>query len=240
MREKPYIKVHLHLPESLKNIIIAIDGPAASGKSSTAKRVAQQLGYVHVDTGAMYRAIALKALRLGLTATDREAIEAMTLSTTVRLEYDEAKRVHVMLDAADVTEAIRMPDVSKAASAISAIGAVRDLLVREQRAMGASGGIVLDGRDIGTVVFPQAELKIFMVADAYERAVRRAKELEEKGIHADVLALEREIMERDRNDSTRAHSPLKKADDAYVIDTTRLTIEEQTAFILAKAKELLA
>jgi CMP/dCMP kinase len=224
----------------LKNIIIAIDGPAASGKSSTAKRVAQQLGYVHVDTGAMYRAVAVKALQSGINPEDIEAIGRMASMTTVRLVYDEDKKVHVMLDGADVTEAIRMPEISKAASAISAVPAVRELLVREQRAMGVSGGIVLDGRDIGTVVFPNAELKIFMVADAYERAVRRAKELEEKGIHADVLALEREIMERDRNDSTRVHSPLKKADDAYMIDTTRLTIEEQTAFILSKAKELLA
>ncbi len=224
----------------MKNIIIAIDGPAASGKSSTAKRVAQQLGYVHVDTGAMYRAVALKAMQLGVESGDRDAIERMAKTTTVRLEYDDAQKVHVMLDGADVTDAIRMPEVSKAASDISAVPAVRDLLVREQRAMGAQGGIVLDGRDIGTVVFPNAELKIFMIADAYERAVRRAMELEEKGIYADVLALEREIMERDRNDSTRAHSPLKKADDAYVIDTTRLTIEEQTAFILSRAKELLA
>jgi len=221
----------------LKNLIIAIDGPAASGKSSTAKRVAQQLGYVHVDTGAMYRAIALKALRLGITAENVDAINAMTRSTTVRLEFDEEKKLHVMLDDADVSEEIRMPDVSNAASAISAVPAVRELLVREQRAMGAAGGLVLDGRDIGTVVFPNADVKIFMVADAYERAVRRAKELEEKGIHADIYALEREIMERDKNDSTRAHSPLKKADDAFVIDTTRLTIEEQTAFILSKAKE---
>lgn len=188
----------------------------------------------------MYRAVAVKALQSGINPEDIEAIGRMASMTTVRLVYDEDKKVHVMLDGADVTEAIRMPEISKAASAISAVPAVRELLVREQRAMGVSGGIVLDGRDIGTVVFPNAELKIFMVADAYERAVRRAKELEEKGIHADVLALEREIMERDRNDSTRVHSPLKKADDAYMIDTTRLTIEEQTAFILSKAKELLA
>jgi CMP/dCMP kinase len=224
----------------LKKIIIAIDGPAASGKSSTAKRVAQQLGYVHVDTGAMYRAIALKALNLGISAGDIEAIERMAHSTSVHLAYDEADKMHVMLDGTDVSEAIRMPGISNAASAFSAVPAVRELLVREQRAMGAAGGLVLDGRDIGTVVFPNADLKIFMVADPYERAVRRAKELEEKGIDSDILALEREIMERDRNDSTRAISPLKKADDAFVIDTTRLTIEEQAAFILSKAKELLA
>lgn len=220
-------------------MIIAIDGPAASGKSSTAERVAQQLGYVHVDTGAMYRAVALKALQCGIAGGDCEAIERMTVLTTVRLEYDENKNVHVMLDGVDVTDAIRQPDVSKAASSVSAVPAVRDLLVREQRAMGAQGGIVLDGRDIGTVVFPQAELKIFMIADAHERAVRRARELEDKGICADIPALEKEITERDMKDSTREHSPLKKADDAYEIDTTRLTIEQQTTFIVSRARELL-
>jgi cytidylate kinase len=130
-----------------------------------------------------------------------------------------------------------MPDVTQAVSEVSAIPAVRELMVKEQRAMGASGGIVLEGRDIGTVVFPQAELKIFMIADPYERAGRRAKELEAKGIHADVRLLEEEIRKRDRYDSTRTHSPLKKADDAIVLDTTNLTIEEQTSFIVGKAKE---
>ncbi|HLP16185.1 MAG TPA: (d)CMP kinase [Bacteroidota bacterium] len=224
----------------MKKLIIAIDGPAASGKSSTAKRVARELGYIHIDTGAMYRAVALKAIRQGIDAGDIEAIGRMAASTTVRIEYDRIQTPHVLLDGEDVTDSIRLPEVSKAASAISAVPAVRELLVREQRVMGVAGGIVMDGRDIGTVVFPEAELKIFMVADVYERAVRRAMELEEKGIRADILALEREIMERDKNDSTRVHSPLKKADDAIVINTTRLTIEEQTAMILSKVKELLA
>jgi cytidylate kinase len=225
------------ISDALKNIIIAIDGPAASGKSSTAKRVAHELGYIHADTGAMYRAVALKALRLGIAPGDADAVAAMTKTTAVRLEHDNDERLRVMLDGEDVTDAIRLPDVTRTVSEVSAIPAVRELMVREQRAMGSSGGIVLEGRDIGTVVFPHAELKIFMIADPRERAVRRAKELEEKGIHADVQVLEQEIRERDAYDSSRAHSPLKKAEDAIVLDTTHLTIEEQTAYIVCRAKE---
>lgn len=185
----------------------------------------------------MYRAVALKALRLGIAPGDTGSIEAMTKTTSVGLEPADREQLRVMLDGEDVTEAIRMPEVTRSVSEVSAIPAVRELMVKEQRAMGALGGIVLDGRDIGTVVFPHADLKIFMIADPHERAQRRAKELEEKGIHADVELLEKEIRERDRYDSSRTHSPLKKADDAIVLDTTNLTIEEQTAFIVCRAKE---
>jgi cytidylate kinase len=222
----------------LKRIIIAIDGPAASGKSTTAKRVAAQLGYLHIDTGAMYRAMALKVLRNNIRPNDTEQVAALAEHTTVRLVPSNGK-VNVVLDGQEVSDEIRLPAVTNMVSPVSTVSAVRTLMVKEQRAMGNDGGIVLEGRDIGTVVFPGAELKIFMVADARERAVRRRKELDEKGVAISIDALEQEILDRDKIDSERAVSPLRKADDAIEVNTTHMTIDEQVEFIVAKANAII-
>lgn len=222
----------------MKRIIIAIDGPAASGKSTTAKRVAAQLGYLHIDTGAMYRAMALKVLRNNIRPNDTEQVAALAEHTTVRLVPSNGK-VNVVLDGQEVSDEIRLPAVTNMVSPVSTVSAVRTLMVKEQRAMGNDGGIVLEGRDIGTVVFPGAELKIFMVADARERAVRRRKELDEKGVAISIDALEQEILDRDKIDSERAVSPLRKADDAIEVNTTHMTIDEQVEFIVAKANAII-
>ncbi len=220
----------------MKQLIIAIDGPAASGKSTTARLVARKLGYMYVDTGAMYRAVTVKVLRHRADPSDGAAVAQLARTTNVRLEVHR-DLTKVFLDNEDVTEEIRLPEVTRAVSAVSSVQEVRDLMVREQRAMGATGGIVVEGRDIGTVVFPNADIKIFMTASPHERASRRVKELEMSGQHVGVDALEREILERDRKDSSRAISPLMKADGAIDLDTTNLTIEELVDFIVAKAKE---
>lgn len=222
----------------MKKIIIAIDGPAASGKSTTAKQVASQLGYLHIDTGAMYRAMALKVLRSKVDPKDSEKVAELAATTTVRLALRDGK-VRIVLDGEEVSGEIRLPEVTNMVSPVSTVADVRQLMVKEQRAMGDEGGIVLEGRDIGTVVFPKAELKIFMLADARERAVRRRKELETKGVTITVEELEKEILERDRIDSGRAVSPLTKAEDAIELDTTHLSIEEQVNFIVEKARKII-
>jgi CMP/dCMP kinase len=223
----------------LKKIIIAIDGPAASGKSTTAKVVARYLGYLHIDTGAMYRAMALKVLRARIPSHDIHAIEELAKSTSVRLATKEGNKVRVELDGKEVSGEIRLPEVTKSVSAVSAIRAVRNLMVKEQRAMGKEGGIVLEGRDIGTVVFPNAELKIFLTADVRERAKRRMKELASTSIQVSVDDLEKEIIERDKIDSERELSPLRKAHDAVELNTTNLSIDQQVEFIVQKAKEII-
>jgi cytidylate kinase len=220
----------------LKKLIIAIDGSAASGKSTTARQVAQALGYLHIDTGAMYRAVTLKVLRKGVAPDDQQHIEPLLRSTTIRTQYIGDTSA-VFLDNEDVTKEIRTPAVTNAVSAVSSLLPVRELMVREQREMGRNGRVVLEGRDIGTVVFPSADLKIFMIADACERASRRQKEFAAQGVSVDEEALVAEIIERDRKDSTRIHSPLRQAQDAVVLDTTTLTIKEQVDFIVAKALE---
>lgn len=221
-----------------KKIVIAIDGPAASGKSTTAKLVAERLGYLHIDTGAMYRAITLKVVeeKIPLEAVDR--IQKLAERTNIQLERRNGQH-RVFLDGRDVTEAIRSSEVTKRVSLISSYPAVRSVMVREQRRMAEAGGVVLEGRDIGTVVLPNADLKIFMTADVAERARRRKKELEQAGVGVDEQALRVEIEERDRRDSTREASPLRKAPDAIVLDTSNLTVEQQVDFIVQRAKEII-
>jgi cytidylate kinase len=223
---------------SPKKLVIAIDGPAASGKTTTAKLVAEALGYLHVDTGAMYRALTLKILRAGVHPGDQEHVGAIARSTHVEL-LRKSGTMCVLLDGEDVTREIRVPEVTRAVSEISSHRAVRDVMVREQRAMGVQGGIVLEGRDIGTVVFPDADLKFFVVAGIETRALRRAAELRARGIESDMKALVDEIRERDRLDSTRAESPLKKADDAIELDTSNLTIEQQVSIVVDRAQRML-
>jgi cytidylate kinase len=222
----------------LKKIAIAIDGPAASGKSTTAKSVAQELGYLHIDTGAMYRAVTFKILENKIDLSDMERIVKLTEKSKIRL-VREAGKTRIFLDGNDITENIRTPLVSRSVSTISSYKGVREVMVQEQRKMAEQGGVVLEGRDIGTVVLPLAELKIFMVASVEERAKRRKKELELSGIEADTMALMKEIEARDTMDSTREVSPLRKAKDAIELDTTYMTIEEQVEFIVTRARRII-
>ena len=223
----------------LKRITIAIDGPAASGKSTTAKLVAQRLGYLHLDTGAMYRAITLGVLRQGIEVTAREKVEAFAQAADLFVEASGPKGNRILLNGIDLTAEIRSPDVTNNVSTISSYQAVRAVLVREQRKLASEGGIVLEGRDIGTVVLPKAELKIFMVAAVSERARRRKKELLMAGIEVEDEEIVKEIEERDRKDSTREVSPLKMAPDAIKLDTSNLTIEEQVTFIVDRARKVI-
>jgi cytidylate kinase len=224
--------------KNLKNLVIAIDGPAASGKSTTARLVAERLGYLYVDTGAMYRAMTLKVLEHKLDLRDEAAVGALARKTVIRLGQVRGE-LRVTLDGRDVTGMIRDPGITECVSAVSAMKAVREVMVREQRNIGAGGGVVLEGRDIGTVVFPRADLKVFMVADARERAKRRKIELEAQGTPVDIDRLEHEIAERDRKDSSRDISPLRKAEGAITVDTSGLTIEQQVDRIVGEAKKIL-
>jgi cytidylate kinase len=222
----------------LKKLVIAVDGPAASGKSTTSKLVAKDLGYLYVDTGAMYRAMTLKVLQHEINLEAEERISRLAEKTNIRLEQHD-DQLKVFLDSKEVTRAIRSRAVTNAVSAVSAIKKVREVMVREQRRIGVNGGIVLDGRDIGTVVFPNADMKIFMMANVNERASRRQKDLIKEGIDVSLEELVEEINERDRKDSKRNISPLRKADDAIILDTTNLTIAKQVKFIVNKANEII-
>lgn len=224
---------------SQKKLVIAIDGPAASGKSTTAKLVAESLSYLHVDSGAMYRAVTLKVLRNGIELRDVARIAKLVEATHVEL-LSVNGFLKVVLDGEDVTNGIRFPEITKSVSAVSSIKEVRAAMVREQRKMGLQGGIVMDGRDIGTVVFPNADLKFFMIAGIDERARRRVEELNAKGLAANLELLKKEIVERDFHDSTRDESPLRKADDAIELDTSSLAINEQVEFIVSKVQQTLS
>jgi cytidylate kinase len=216
-------------------LIIAIDGPAASGKSTTAKLVAGRLGYAYLDSGAMYRAAALRALRLRVPMSDHD--ELATVAREASITFPEGGAGPVHLDGEDVTSAIRAPEVTDASSVMSSVPAVRRAMVRQQRMLGRSSDCVVEGRDIGTVVFPDAELKVFLVASIEERARRRVAELEQASVQVDPDQVIGEIRERDRRDSTRSDSPLRKAEDAIELDTTSLSIEEQVAAVVRLAVE---
>jgi cytidylate kinase len=210
--------------------VIAIDGPSGAGKSTVAKALADRLGYVFIDTGAMYRAIALKALERGVPVDAADALAALAHQSRIELQGGGRR---VLLDAADVTIPIRTREVSAAASRISVHPAVRREMVARQRELGREGGVVLDGRDIGTAVFPDAELKFYVDADPAKRALRRHAELDAAGVDSDVAAIEREIRERDHMDSTRLDSPLTRAEDAIHLDTTELTPAQVLETMLA-------
>jgi cytidylate kinase len=219
-------------------LVIAIDGPAASGKSTTAKLTADNLGYLYVDTGAMYRAMTLKVLEHGIDPNDKDKVAQLAQSTEIRFDC-KTPAVKVILDSRDVTKSIRSREISNAVSAVSAIKEVREVMVREQREIGKNGGVVCEGRDIGTVVFPGADLKIFMVADLDERALRRQREFAQSNTRIDLDTLQKEIIRRDDWDSHRDISPLRKADEAILLDTTHLSIDEQVDFIVERARKLI-
>lgn len=206
-------------------ISIAIDGPAGAGKSTIAKRLSAEFGFIYVDTGALYRAVGLYALRQGLTQLNAQTVPPLLPQITVKLKFVDGLQ-RVFLNDQDVSEAIRQNEVSMAASDVSAIPAVREFLFELQRNIAKENNIVMDGRDIGTVVLPHADVKIFLTASPEVRAHRRHLELLEKGQSVDFQQLLEEIKTRDHNDSTRAVAPLKQAEDAVLVDSSDLTLEE--------------
>jgi CMP/dCMP kinase len=217
-------------------LIIAIDGPVGSGKSTVARRVAELLGYTHLDSGAMYRAVAWKALRDGVPLDSPERLSALAESVRIDLVPQDGK-LSVLLNGEDITERIRTPEVSRAASVVAVIPGVRHPMVAEQRRAGARGGVVMEGRDIGSVVFPHADLKIFLDASVEVRAARRQREHEEKGEPMEFDKVLAEVHERDRRDSQRETSPLVRAADAVVVDNTAMDAEETARVIVLLAKE---
>lgn len=214
-------------------MIIAIDGPSGAGKSTLAKRLAKQLGFIYLDTGAMYRALALKVLREGIDLSDDALLAEVVSSTDIDLG-ENAGRLEVLLDGRDVAGEIRTPEVSQMASRISASKSVRARMLELQQAVGQRGSLVAEGRDIGTVIFPEAEVKVFLDASARERARRRYQELKAAGREVDFDATLKEMEERDRRDSERALAPLRRADDAMVIDSSDLDADAVAAMVLAR------
>lgn len=212
-------------------IRIAVDGPSGAGKSTIAKAVAKRLGIDYIDTGAMYRAIGYKMLKKGINVDDLEGIQRL-LDTT---EIDFSKG-DIILDGQVINDLIRTPEISKQASSCSAVGIVREKLVDLQQKMGGAKSVVMDGRDIGTVVFPDAEYKFFITASPEERAKRRYNELIEKGQKVNYDQVLADITDRDHNDSTREITPLRKAEDAIEVDTTNMTIEEVIEYICKEMK----
>lgn len=215
----------------MRKPIIAIDGPAGAGKSTVAKMVADRLGYVYIDTGAMYRAVAWKVLRNNISISDQRKIASLANQVDIRFERigDEQR---VIVDGEDVTDAIRTQDATRLSSPVSAIRGVRKRLVDLQRKMGEAGGVVMEGRDIGTVVFPDAEIKVFLTATVTERAKRRTDQLKSMGMAADADQIAADIRERDLRDSSRSEAPLKQASDAHLIDTDSLSVEQVVDAIL--------
>ena len=209
-------------------MIIAIDGPAGSGKSTISKLLTKELGFVYLDTGAMYRLFTLKMLKEKISFSDSSKINELLENLNINIENDR-----FYLDEKDVSEEIRKTDVAENVSKTAAIKEVREKMVNLQREFSKSKDVILDGRDIGTVVFPEADIKIFLVADAEERAKRRFKELQEKGENISLDNIYENILKRDRLDSTRENSPLKKANDAIEVDTTGKNIEEVKNLILS-------
>ncbi len=204
---------------------IAIDGPSGAGKSSLARRCASAFGFLYVDTGAIYRTVGLAAFRGGIDRRDEQAVAALLPELVIEMRYDSEGEQRMYLNGEDVSEAIRLPEISICASDVSALPAVRAFLLEMQRRTARENNVIMDGRDIGTVVLPDAELKIFLTASAEARAERRLKQLREKGTEADYEEVLRDILYRDEQDSGRAAAPLRMADDAVLVDTTEIDFE---------------
>jgi cytidylate kinase len=225
------------LPTAGRRIIVAIDGPAGAGKSTVARRLAQRFGLLNLETGAMYRAFALKALRLGLDLDDSPILEKLATETSIRLEPGEEDNL-VLLDGEEVSGLIRNPTVTEAASRVSVFPAIRAWMVGLQQQLGAQGGVVMEGRDIGTVVFPHAEVKIFLDASPEARGQRRFDQMEQKPVAEGnpPTALEeilRDLRTRDERDRTRVDSPLRPASDAILLDSTKLSLDETVVAAVA-------
>ncbi|HYD47945.1 MAG TPA: (d)CMP kinase [Terriglobales bacterium] len=219
-----------------REIVVAIDGPGGAGKSTVSRLLAQALGYRYVDTGAMYRVIGVLAAERGIGLDDAARLAALCDQTEIDF-VDRDGKPRVLAGERDFTEVIRTAEAAQHASRYSTVAAVRDHLVARQRAMGAAGGVVMEGRDIGTVVFPDAALKVFLDASAGERARRRAQELHGTVSATDIEKMARDIEERDTRDRTRAHSPLRAAEDALIIDTTASSIDAVVKELLSLARE---
>lgn len=213
--------------------VIAIDGPAGAGKSTIAKGLAKELSYIYIDTGAMYRAVAYQALQQGIAADDAQALTKLAAESEIDMRVEGGEN-RILLNGEDVTAEIRLPEVGAMASPVSAIGGVREHLVAQQRRLAARGNVVMDGRDIGTVVLPDADCKIFLTASLDERVMRRYTELKAKGLNTTPEEVKNDIETRDYRDSHRENSPLRQADDAVYLDSTGLGIDE----VLAKVREL--
>jgi cytidylate kinase len=212
-------------------LIVTIDGPAASGKSTTARIVARELGWIYLDTGAMYRALTVKVLKEKKNLNDPEAIGKLAENTKIYF-ISVNVGIQVFLDGEDVTSDIRFPEIDRAVGPVSEVPKVREVMIELQREMKMKGNLVVEGRDMGTVVFPDANLKFFMIASIEERARRRQKELSEKGIQVSIDNIRAEIEKRDKRDSNRNLSPLVRAKDAIDIDTTRMNIQDQVDLII--------
>ncbi len=221
-------------------LIVAIDGPAGAGKSTVARELARRLGYVYVDTGAMYRVVGLLAREQGVAADDGTQLGNIASAVEIAFEARPDGTQGVFAGGRDVTAAIRVQEIGEWASKVSTQAAVRERLVDAQRRIAEGGGAVLEGRDIGTVVFPDAEVKFFLDASASERGTRRHRQLAERGIASDLDQIVAEIEERDLRDRSRAHSPLRPADDAFVLDTTTLDAEQVVDRMAVRCREVAA
>ena len=222
-----------------KQIIIAIDGPSGAGKSTLSRRLADCLEYINIDTGAMYRCVALTALQQKIDPDNPEQLG--DLARLIDIDFRRgAQGERVMLNGVDVTDTIRTPEVSLMTSRIAAVPSVREAMVEKQRAMGEGGGVVLEGRDIGSVVFPRADVKFFLIASAEERGRRRHTELAAKGIDVDLQQTIAEVEERDAADSQRTHSPLRRTEDAVLIDSDNLSIDEVLSKMMAVIEQRMA
>lgn len=211
---------------------IAIDGPAGAGKSTVARKLADQLGYLYIDTGAMYRAVAYCALERELDLNSEEQVSRLVPEIDISLSYDEDRSMKVLCNDVDITREIRTPLVSQSVSLVARYPAVRVRLVELQRKMAAQGGVIMDGRDIGSTVLPDAELKLFVTASIEERTRRRYDELKSRGCPVDFEELKAEIIKRDETDASREYSPLVRVEDALLVDTTAMTADEVVEYIL--------
>lgn len=221
--------------EQVRKLIVAIDGPAGAGKSTVAKRLAKELGYTYMDTGAMYRAFAWRVMKEGIDLSDEKKLERVLQDTSIEL-LEQDGRSSVLLNGVDVTDRIRTPELSQLASRVSTSKIVRERMVELQRDMGSHGGVVAEGRDIGTVVFPNAEVKVFLDASSGERARRRFEELRSQGREVTVEETLEEMEQRDRRDRERDVAPLRKAEDAVVIDSTQAGVDGVVGRIMQEIK----
>ena len=217
-------------------ISVAIDGPGGAGKSTIARVAAERLGFIYVDTGAMYRTIGLYAVRQGVSPSDQEAVVALLPEIRLAIRFVEGEQ-HVFLNGEDVSEAIREPSISMAASQVSALPPVRNFLLELQRSFAKQYDVIMDGRDIGTVVLPKAQVKIFLTASAEVRAKRRLLQLQEKGVPADYDTVLKELEQRDYQDSHRAVAPLRPSGDAVILDTSAMSLEESIQAVIQTVKE---